>query len=342
MPFDDIPPHANMKQSNYALNWKTQMENAPLISVVIPAYNVAAYIEKCIHSILNQSVTNMEVLIYDDGSDDETFDVIKRIEDRRIKAFHDEENRGVVFARNFLLGHTRGQFIALQDADDWSHPDRFETQLKFLTTYSQFAACGTQFVKVVNNRNVFVSSFSCDPAKIKEAMPERFHFLPGSVMMRKSILEKVGRYDPFFANDGNEDIYFTAKILLAGGFSNVDAPLYYYNLNLQSLTKFGELNPRRAYISHITSALLEELIEKGTNALESRSHNALVRLEETVKRNHEQPNSFFLFEGVVGQLVFYRQYALAARQVFEYMMRTRTILQPLRLLLYVIKKSIHS
>lgn len=317
------------------------MENAPLISVVIPAYNVAAYVKKCIHSILNQSVTNIEVLIYDDGSDDETFDVIKRMEDGRIKAFHDEENRGVVFARNFLLSHARGQFIALQDADDWSHPDRFETQLKFLTTYSQFAACGTQFIKVVNNRNVFVSSFSCDPAMIKEAMPELYHFLPGSVMMRKSILEKVGRYDPFFANDGNEDIYFTAKILLAGGFSNVDAPLYYYNLNLESLTKFGDLNPRRAYISHITSALLKELIEKGTNALESRSHDALVLLEESIKRNYEKRNSFILFEGAIGQLLFYKQYALAARQVFEYMVRKRAVLEPLRLLLYVIRKSIN-
>lgn len=316
------------------------MQETPLISVVIPAYNAGLYIGKCLKSVLEQPVASIEILIYDDGSVDDTRGVVRQINDRRVKMFCGEVNKGVVYARNFLLEKARGKYIAFQDADDWSHHDRFRLQLDYLESRPDLGGCGCQFVKVVNDRIVFSSNLPCDALTISTSIPEKFYFLPGSLFVRKSAVDRLGYYNPFFGNDGNEDTYFASKLALSYGVENVNAHLYFYNLNLDSLTKFGYSSIRRIYLADINALLLKDLRKNGTNFLEGEDFKKLVELENNYGKRYASLGKFDLFERVIGQLLFYGQYKLAMREVVKYMLRTQEVFASARLFAYVIRKSL--
>ena len=102
-----------------------------LISVIMPAYNAARTIERSIRSILNQSYTNLEMIVSNDGSQDNTSDIVKKLmkEDPRVKLIDNKVNRGCYFARNDAVRETSGKYIAIQDADDLSFSRRLEKQL---------------------------------------------------------------------------------------------------------------------------------------------------------------------------------------------------------------------
>ena len=102
------------------------------ISVLIPVYNREDFVERSINSILQQTYTNFELIIYDDGSTDSTNNIISKLmkKDRRIFLIGDYENKGVGYARNQLLKQCNTKYAIWMDSDDISHPERIELQLK--------------------------------------------------------------------------------------------------------------------------------------------------------------------------------------------------------------------
>lgn len=98
-----------------------------LISVIIPIYNVEKYLNRCIDSIINQTYTNLEIVLVDDGSTDSSWDICKEYEnkDKRVKAFR-KENSGISATRNFALDHTTGKYIFFIDSDDFIDLDLIE------------------------------------------------------------------------------------------------------------------------------------------------------------------------------------------------------------------------
>ncbi|MDF5736003.1 MULTISPECIES: glycosyltransferase family 2 protein [unclassified Nostoc] len=98
----------------------------PKVSVIIPAYNTEAYIAKAIESALKQTLTDIEVIIVDDGSKDKTVEVAKSFTDQRLKVIVNQQNLGVSAARNRALRVAQGKWIAVLDSDDWYAPERLE------------------------------------------------------------------------------------------------------------------------------------------------------------------------------------------------------------------------
>ncbi|MHC5937829.1 glycosyltransferase family 2 protein [Nostoc sp.] len=98
----------------------------PKVSVIIPAYNTEAYIAKAIESALNQTLTDIEVIMVDDGSSDQTVEVAKSFTDQRLKVIVNQQNLGVSAARNRALRAAQGKWIAILDSDDWYAPERLE------------------------------------------------------------------------------------------------------------------------------------------------------------------------------------------------------------------------
>lgn len=90
-------------------------------SILIPCYNIAPYIEKCLESVIKQTYTDWEIVLVDDGSTDGTVDIIKKYatKDNRIRAFFQNENQGVAVARNLLLKEATGDYVIFLDGDDW-------------------------------------------------------------------------------------------------------------------------------------------------------------------------------------------------------------------------------
>ena len=108
------------------------MQNEPLVSVIIPTYNRGRLILDSINSVLNQTYKNIELIVVDDCSTDDTEKTVKSIDDSRIKYIKLEKNSGACVARNKGIEISRGEFIAFNDSDDLWLPEKINSQLDFL------------------------------------------------------------------------------------------------------------------------------------------------------------------------------------------------------------------
>lgn len=102
----------------------------PLISVIVPVYNVATFLVRCLDSLAKQTYTNIEFLLVDDGSTDNSGEICRRYaaDDRRFRYLH-QQNAGVSAARNLGLQEAKGEYLGFCDSDDWVDPDLYETLL---------------------------------------------------------------------------------------------------------------------------------------------------------------------------------------------------------------------
>ena len=121
------------------------------ISVIIPTFNRGNLIRNSIKSVLNQTYKNLEVIVVDDGSTDNTKDVVDKLEDERIKYIKLEENKGGSNARNIGIQNSIGKYISFQDSDDIYYPDKLEMQFKnIIYKKSNFDFCK---IKVIFNES---------------------------------------------------------------------------------------------------------------------------------------------------------------------------------------------
>ncbi|SVC41049.1 uncharacterized protein METZ01_LOCUS293903, partial [marine metagenome] len=110
--------------------------NLPLITVLMPVYNGAKYLNEAIDSILNQTFQNFEFIIIDDGSTDDSVKIIKSYDDNRIRLVENRNNLGQSETLNKGLSLTRGKYIARMDQDDISMPERLKKQFEFMENNS--------------------------------------------------------------------------------------------------------------------------------------------------------------------------------------------------------------
>lgn len=174
----------------------------PIISVILPVYNGALYVKESIDSILSQSFTDFELIIINDGSNDSSESVIRTINDPRIR-FLQQENRGLAVTLNIALGIAQGEFIARQDQDDISLPDRLTRQVAFLRKHSDIDIVGS-FIEMMSETGKTLRIHR-EPASVAAV---KFHSLFGtpfahpSVMMRAEFLKKNEmRYSEIPAQD---------------------------------------------------------------------------------------------------------------------------------------------
>lgn len=122
------------------------MENTPLLSVIVPVYNVEAYLSRCVDSILSQTYRNLEVILVDDGTKDSSDLICDAYaeKDSRVRVIH-KENGGLSSARNAGLDVCRGDYIAFVDSDDWIEPDAYENLLKTAQELDVKLVCGGRY-----------------------------------------------------------------------------------------------------------------------------------------------------------------------------------------------------
>ncbi len=125
------------------------ISNKNIVSVLIVTYNAQNFISNTILSCLNQTYENIEVLVLDNASSDDTVKIMKSFEDERIKLFRNTENIGPYKGLNFLLEQAKGKYVAIQDHDDIWFPEKIEKQIDFMEKNREYIACGT------NNYNFY-------------------------------------------------------------------------------------------------------------------------------------------------------------------------------------------
>jgi glycosyltransferase involved in cell wall biosynthesis len=225
-----------MNKQNITLN--------PLISVIMPVYNAGDYLVEAIESIRNQSVSDWEFLIIDDGSTDLSWKIINRFakKDSRIRIFQNKVNKGLVASLNSIIPKTRGKFVARMDADDISLPNRFEKQVALLEANTRLSACGGQ-EQIIDEQGKFIAEkyFPLDPNVCYNTIANVMVIQPPLLMARGDIIRKL-RYDNHIFK--NDDISIHFKLLHAGQFSNVDEVIFKYRRVPNSLT---HKNPHHVY-----------------------------------------------------------------------------------------------
>ena len=165
---------------------------APLVSVILPAYNAEAYIAEAIASILDQSWRNIELIIVDDASTDATRDVIRRFTDPRIRLLENDRNRGISASTNRAISVSRGEYLALMDDDDISLPDRLKAQLTCLENNREIMILGTASLsidaqgRIIGRPDAMPGSPRHYQAKL---LVGNLEFCNSSAMLRKSFLE---------------------------------------------------------------------------------------------------------------------------------------------------------
>jgi glycosyltransferase involved in cell wall biosynthesis len=170
-------------------------EKKPLVSVIIPTFNRSSMVVEAVESVLAQSYAELEVIVVDDGSTDDTRERLRSYGQRLILVVN-EKNRGVSAARNRGIRQSRGEFVALLDSDDLWRPGKIQRQLDFFSAHPRAMICQTEEIWVRRGRRVNprqkhrkYSGYifpHCLPLCIVS---------PSAVMIRRELLSRVGLFD---------------------------------------------------------------------------------------------------------------------------------------------------
>lgn len=202
-----------------------------MISVIMPAYNSERYVSEAIQSVFNQSDTNWELIIVDDGSSDRTPEIIDEYaaRDCRIKVFH-RKNSGASAARNFALDHACGQYVTFLDSDDRYHTDRLKIMRSVL---EQNPECDAVFADFKAFQGDISTNEPVDGSKtaligediLKTVISDTKKHFVCNAMLKSEIAKKV-KFAPLrFAEDF---CYFRDCARHFGQIAQLDAALYYY------------------------------------------------------------------------------------------------------------------
>lgn len=219
---------------------------SPFVSVLMPAYNAEGFIDKAIQSIRDQTYDAWELIVVDDYSDDDTWDIIQQhvADDDRIHGVQNEENLGVVKTRNklFELASDETDYYAIFDADDVSKPTRLEREIAFLGEHESVGVVGS-FLEVVDSDGSRVGrrDYPTDPRRIRRALPVFDPIGQPSAMIRRDVVEAVGGYDERWERSQDYDLWW--RVSKAGySLANIDEELVAYRLHdgQGKLTSFHE------------------------------------------------------------------------------------------------------
>jgi len=167
------------------------MAASPELSVVMSVYNGQTYLPESIESVLKQSYTNFEFIIINDGSTDNTGQIIEKYlaKDKRIIAIH-HQNKGLARSLNKGIKLARGKLIARQDDDDVSLPERFESQIELFKNNPDLVLCGTWFLEINEGHGSMVRKYPVNDWKLRENLKYVNYFChPSVIFKKKSILQ---------------------------------------------------------------------------------------------------------------------------------------------------------
>jgi len=199
--------------------------NSKKVSIIVTTYNSAEFIENCIDSLLNQTVDNIEVIVVDDASTDNTVKILKKYP--TIKIIELNKNSGTYYARNIGISQSSGQFITFQDSDDWSHPERVSIQLQHLLRNINTVANFSNFFRVEEKTGL--------PSCRQNYPLLRLNI--SSMMIRRDRLEEIGGFDDKYRIESDKRL-LNALLLKYGksSISYIKLPLAVGLLRNRSLT----------------------------------------------------------------------------------------------------------
>jgi glycosyltransferase involved in cell wall biosynthesis len=214
------------------------------VSVILPVHNGMPYLPSSIESMLAQTYSNMEVIVVDDGSNDGTKEYLQSIPDSRMRILREDACHGVVAALSRGLSEARGEFIARQDADDLSHPERLERQVQYLQNHPDVAVVATCADFINDEGNPIDTDWTravrsqhdpaVSPGQVRSLLPLTCCLIHGTVMARTDVLRKAGGYRAEF--EWAEDYDLWLRLLPDHGFAKLPDRLYTYRIHQKQVS----------------------------------------------------------------------------------------------------------
>jgi cellulose synthase/poly-beta-1,6-N-acetylglucosamine synthase-like glycosyltransferase len=211
----------------------------PSVSVLLPVYNGAADIERSVHSILNQTFADFELIIINDGSKDNSLEILKTISDPRIRLF-DQSNMGLAATLNKGLSLSQGELIARQDQDDLSRPDRLEKQVNYFQQHADCILLGAA-AEIWCGDEPTERAHDHPQSHPRLAFELLFNnpFVHSSVMMRRQALMELGGYSTDSTRQPPEDYELWSRMARHGRVANLPERLLIYREVPQSMSRTG-------------------------------------------------------------------------------------------------------
>jgi glycosyltransferase involved in cell wall biosynthesis len=231
------------------------LNTKPLVSITICTYNRADMISKAIQSALEQTYENIEIIVVDDASTDNTEVVVKSIQSEKIKYFKNPKNLNIAGTRNNTVKYSNGKYIAILDSDDyWIDNEKIEKQVKFLEQNNECALVGSSATQI-DKRDGVVGEIKnlADDESIKNNLLVRNEFVHSTVLYRKKVIEEFGLFDknksPF------EDYDLILKIGRKYKLANINEKTTAYRVHLGGESKKLNLKKKLIFLGIILKNL---------------------------------------------------------------------------------------
>jgi len=256
-----------------------------MISVVLPVYNGEDFIKDTINSILNQTISDLELIIVNDGSIDSTEEVVQSINDNRIR-YLKQDNKGVAEAKNRGLKHCRGSFVTFHDGDDISLPNRFERLLEGFQGNIGFVHSD---MLLINENNKPIGYWQSSNINRRDVFSFFINvgtpYNNGTIMYRKEVLD----HHTFRHFNIGEDTAFVIQLATKIPSYHIQDPLYLYRRHTSNSTKFIHYEQLAEHVQEIIQnsnykKLLTEINWKNEEEQKSRLTALLIIGEALAKR----------------------------------------------------------
>lgn len=212
----------------------TKLKSRPLVSIIVPAYNVGKYIEECILSIVRQTYDNIEIIVVDDGSPDDTPQIIDRLAttDKRIIPIH-QKNAGVSSARNAGIDKSKGSYLIFVDGDDYIAPDFVEYMLNLVQETGSELCLSLNFFTKKGEKQVKKETVRTLDATTATALLLSPRIIVGSVnkIYKRSVLDEYNLRFKSHLFYGEGLYFYTAFSQLCTKIGVGNRKVYYYRLN---------------------------------------------------------------------------------------------------------------
>lgn len=195
-----------------------------LVTIGIPFYNAEKFIFFAINSVINQTYSNFELILSDDGSTDQSLEIAKSFNDSRITVISDGKNKGIAYRLNEQLSLAKGKYYARMDADDLMFPERIEKQVFFLESHPEIDVVGSQAIVIDDQNKILGLRDSKIPQSINGVFRETV-FIHPTVTGRVEWFRKFGYSN---ALKGVEDLDLWIRSLCDSKFHKQNEPLLFY------------------------------------------------------------------------------------------------------------------
>jgi glycosyltransferase involved in cell wall biosynthesis len=208
------------------------------VSVIIPTFNRAKYIQDAIQSVLNQTYPNYEILVVDDGSTDDTRQIVAAIESEKIRYYY-KCHQGIALSLNYGINHSRGHFIARLDSDDIFLPEKLGRQVQLLEENPDVDLVYTQVYKMTEDGKIlsrYPEGHRLPPEPLRAL--RNFLFAPSqSLMFRRECIEQAGVFDENFVIASDWDFFI--RLAMVSKLAYINEPLVKTRTHSGMITRDG-------------------------------------------------------------------------------------------------------